>query len=278
MATRRKRKDETPLQRAWSARGGGAEGTGDPGPGGNGSEGPGPEDPSEGFTEGGGAADNPGARGGPGPTGGAGGETPQGTAVPTPQDKAGLVRGLEVPDVLPTGRTYSAQDTRDFVESAAEKHGYDDIGLADLIGAALAPGGLIGLATKGMKNREAVTKAAADLGISDDVAGAIMGFDSSPDTGQNRGDGPMRPPSLLEPVVPNEDTVPGDATDPVKEVTSPFVPQDDGVPRPRPTAPTWGAQGMARSERRTPGWQPYTPTWMQALQGQADQFRTRRYV
>ena len=63
-----------PLPEQQHQRGGGAEGTGDPGGNGGGGEGgPGAEDPSEGFSGPGGAADSPG-RGGPsGPASGEGG-------------------------------------------------------------------------------------------------------------------------------------------------------------------------------------------------------------
>ena len=96
-------------------RGGGAEGTGDPGPNGGGEGGPGAEDPSEGFTGPGGAADAP-SRGGPtGADVGDGGETaidPVVAAQPMdPLDvRARMVAEHEVEHVLPTTGTFTAEN------------------------------------------------------------------------------------------------------------------------------------------------------------------------
>ena len=129
------------------------------------------------------------------------------------QDKADLVRQHEVPDILPAG-TYSHDDTKSFVESQAEAFGYDAIGIGDLIGAAIAPGGLMALGKQHMDNQEALAQAAEKMGLSPDTVSTIM-------SAQERG------PAHGE---EGADTLPGDAGAPETEPE----PEDAG---PAPDSP-----------------------------------------
>ena len=118
-------------------RGGGAEGTGDPGPNGGGEGGPGAEDPSEGFTGPGGAADAP-SRGGPtGADVGDGGEAAIDPVVAAqPMDpteiRARMVAEHEVEHVLPPTGTFTAENEEE--AKARREAAWDESPLLGLLG------------------------------------------------------------------------------------------------------------------------------------------------
>ena len=187
-------------------RGGGAEGTGDPGPGGGGNEGPGPEDPSEGFSGEGGLADSP-SRGGP--------SAPDATG--DGEDAFAMFDDPQMQPHVDREALDEALGYADIAGSAAEKGLKQkeemEPTFTDALLALGKPLGFIGLLGKQHEMNKALDATAEEFGITRDQLDVAMGDFGHTPSDMEGGEGP-------------EDTLPGDAGTPQTE------PEDAG-----PTTP-----------------------------------------